>query len=527
MTRLAEKFLVCQVRHRYQTADIPPPCEPFDLMNANILPVIAIPTLLSAPCSATDSDSDGIPADWEELRGTSDSDASDALRDWDGDGLTNHLEYLTQGRPWGNYTFHRLPWTALPVDLNVEDITGTAFLAANRSGEFVVNFATTGGTRSFLWTPPGGLFTAPELVEVPALEGSFIPFNDIGEVAITVTGGVDVRSLRDWNAGAAFVSAGTPYLGGTPMAAGLSNDGRVLFLNHAPISGDDWGTTCEWRDSISGLCSDLLLYEQRVGSPYGVAADTGGEAWFTGSSLNSGGTAFTGTYAAALPADGELAALTLPSGTFGLEFAAAADEVAVGHVHDPGSALNKAVFLSGSTVEYVEDGAAGADPVLFGVSDDGIVLGWNFAVSAPDGPFLWKGSTSVLLRKARLELETISIYGMSASGGHYALDFGDTSEPPQPVALQPAAPATGDGASDEGGALTDSDKDGIPDAREAAAGTSSATADTDGDGLADLYELLAGRDPATAESPASPGAAAGLAVHTPQSHPLRRVIALP
>jgi hypothetical protein len=482
--------------------------------------------LASSHCIATDNDTDGIPADWEELRGTSDNDASDALLDWDGDGLTNFQEYLSQGRPWGNYSVHALPWTALPVDLELEDITGTEFLAANRSGEFVLNFLTAGGSRSFLWTPPGGLLTAPELLEVPYL-GSSLVFNDSGEAAIAATGGVDVRSLRDWSAGAVFVSAGTPYLGGTPVAAGLSNDGKVLFLNHAQISGDDWGTTCEWRDSVSGLSSDLLLYEQCVGSPYGVAADTGGEAWFMGSSLNSGGTAFTGSYAATLPADGELAALTLPSGTFGLEFAAAAAGVAAGHVFDPGSELNRAVFLAGGTMGYVEGDAAGTDPVLFGVSDDGTVLGWNFAVSAPDEPFLWKDSTSVLLRKARLEMETISIYGMSASGGLYALDFGDTSEPPQPVALQPAAPSTGDGAADEGGTLTDSDSDGIPDGRESAAGTGSTTADSDSDGLGDLWELIAGRDPSAPEVPPVSGTAAGLMVHTPSAHPLRRAAALP
>jgi hypothetical protein len=66
---------------------------------------------------ATDSDSDGIPADWEEFRGTSDSNAADALLDFDGDGLNTYQEYLTQGRPWGNYDMVRFPW-ALPADVD-------------------------------------------------------------------------------------------------------------------------------------------------------------------------------------------------------------------------------------------------------------------------------------------------------------------------------------------------------------------------------------------------------------------------
>src|SRR4051812_18298013 len=77
----------------------------------------------SAPVKATDADGDGIPADWELLRGSSDGDSVDAALDWDGDGLSLYLEYLTQGRPWGNYTLRRLPFASLPTDLPASAIS--------------------------------------------------------------------------------------------------------------------------------------------------------------------------------------------------------------------------------------------------------------------------------------------------------------------------------------------------------------------------------------------------------------------
>ena len=66
---------------------------------------VAIVSLTSAGLArdkAVDADGDGIPRNWEDSRGMSDSNPADALVDFDRDGLTNYEDYLTGGRPWGN-----------------------------------------------------------------------------------------------------------------------------------------------------------------------------------------------------------------------------------------------------------------------------------------------------------------------------------------------------------------------------------------------------------------------------------------
>lgn len=129
-----------------------------------------------------------------------------------------------------------------------------------------------------------------------------------------------------------------------------------------------------------------------------------------------------------------------------------------------------------------------------------------------------------MLNKARPEMEGgISVTGMAANGTLYGLDYGNYSLPPQPVALPSALPVIGDGAADEGGSLTDTDRDGIPDEKEAGAGTSAQAADSDGDGWADLWEMVSLRAANSAEpSGTTPGSHAGLEVFTPASHALRR-----
>jgi hypothetical protein len=180
------------------------------------------------------------------------------------------------------------------------------------------------------------------------------------------------------------------------------------------------------------------------------------------------------------------------------------------------------VLWTGSTWQTISGGAAGNGPVLFGVDDTGLVLGWNVSAS-PYAPFLWKG-TSVELSKARREVTGgIQPAGLTASGTIYALDYGDNTSAPQPVAFRPVANTTGDGAAEEtAGPLSDADGDSIPDAMEAEVGTSAALADTDGDGWADLFELVFQRNANAAEPfPSLPGGT-GLMVLTPHRHPLQR-----
>lgn len=487
-------------------------------MPALLLTLAAIST---GPALATDADSDGIPADWEELRGSSDSDPADAELDWDKDGLTTFQEYLTQGRPWGNYTFHPLVWTDLPNDLSTSSITWTEPLAGNRSGEFVFTFHGT-TSRTFLWNPQAST-AAARLIEVPFQEGPVIPFNDEAETVFWNTSNeAEVRSMRNWSAGGTILDSGTPPVGATQYLAGIANDGSGLFLT-TYTGGTGYITTAEWRDD-SGSCSDLLTFDREHMGVFGAAADPLGTGWLMGADLNSGSPSVSESFAGEVISGGATLGFTFPSGVAGGHFNAAANGAAVGQVYDAASSTWKGVLVTSSSgMTAIYGGVAGSAPTLFGITDDRVLLGYS------PGPayemFLWN-DIAVPLALARPEATDLGFIGpMTGSGALFAIDVSNTSNPPQPVAWLPATSTRGDGATDEG-ALTDSDGDGIPNVREAAAGTSSTLADTDGDGFSDLWELISGRDPATAESSPSAGST-GLTVHSPGRHPLSRPTALP
>jgi hypothetical protein len=482
---------------------------------------------ISPNARATDADSDGIPSDWEALRGSSDSDPADAARDWDGDGLSLYLEYLTQGRPWGNYTLRRLPFASLPMDLPASGITASEIAAVNRSGEVVVNFTNTSGIRTFLWTPPGGPLTATELVEVPFSGAAPLIFNDAGEVLISATGSADIRNLRDTEIPDVEV---TWPDGSTSVALALSNDQHVLvrttFAATTPfISPAD---RYQWYDASGATSGTAEHHYDPVNHLFsrGTAADASGGAWLWGLSLeNFSPFSIADEMSAWLPVDDTSVPLTVSGSLHGATFIHGAGDFAIGTVWNDSLDVYQSARVGPDGIEIIDGSLPGNQPLLFGITEDGLIAGWNNAVT-PAQSFLWK-DTAVSLEKARLEVAAgIGVTGLTATGVVHGLDFGVSSPlPPQPVVFQPAAPVPHDGATDEGGLLSDSDGDGIPDAREAA-GTNSGLADTDGDGVADLWELLAGTDPATAPSTPATGPT-GLSVHTPARHPLQRVIALP
>ncbi len=472
---------------------------------------------------ATDSDGDGIPADWENFRGTSDSDASDALMDFDGDGLNTFQEYLTQGRPWGNYSFRRLPFSSLPVTLPVSSVGWTEFIAVNRAGEFVISFHGTSGSRTFLWTPPGGTLSSPELIEVPYLGSPAALLNDSGEVFVPAAGGGrEIRSLRNWNAGSVpFYWTGVD----NPVPLALSNDQRVLLWTHTLGSSSEQINLYQWCDAGGGWSGQQTFtfnpgFENHS---FGVAADTISGAWLFGLSFDaSDPPGIMDAMTVQLPEEGNPGPLGPFSGYTGLSLEAAANGRAVGVAMNTSSGNEESGMVDVAGWQTISGGAAGFGPLLTAVADDGTVLGWNLTVE-PAEPFLWRES-AVILNKARPEMEGgIAVTGMAANGTLYGLDYGNYSLPPQPVALPSALPHIGDGAADEGGSLTDTDRDGIPDAKEAGTGTSAQAADSDGDGWADLWEMVSLRAANYAEpSGTTPGSHAGLEVYTPASHALRR-----
>ncbi|HEX2749957.1 MAG TPA: hypothetical protein VHM91_18255 [Verrucomicrobiales bacterium] len=490
--------------------------------------LVALAALAPVPLRATDADGDGIPADWEVLRGSSDSDPSDAAMDWDGDGLSLYLEYLTQGRPWGNYTLRRLPFASLPMDMPASGITASEVAAVNRAGEVVVNFTDTSGVRAFLWTPPGGPLSATELVEVPFSGAGPLFFNDAGEVLIPSTGSADIRNLRDTEIPDVTV---TWPDGSTSAALALSNGQQVLvrttYAASTPfVSPAD---RYQWYDAAGTSSGTAEFHYDPSSHIYasGAAADTSGGAWLWGYSRDSVSPfAAMDEMSARLPVDDAASPVSLASGIHGAAFDSAAGSFAAGTVWNDTLSLYQSVRLSSDGLTVIEGAVPGVEPALVGVAEDGMVAGWNDDVS-PAQSFLWKDG-AVKMENARLEVAAgISITGLSPAGVLYGLDYGVSAPlPPQPVVFQPAAPLLHDGAADEGAALTDSDGDGIPDVREAAAGTNSALADSDGDGIADLFELLAGTNPAAAPVTSAPGST-GLSVHTPARHPLQRVVLEP
>lgn len=485
---------------------------------------------------AVDGDNDGIPADWESFRGTSDANSSDALVDFDGDGLNTRAEYLTLGRPWGNYTFYSLPALDLPGDLIPSTISRIETHAANRVGEFVFTIhGTASGTdysRTFLWKP-AAVSPVPRLIEVSPTQSGRIPFNDYGETVYwNSSNQAEVRNLHNWSAGYAIVDSGSPPSGAIQELAGIANDCSVLFVTKY-TGGLGHITTGEWRNAL-GSCSPGLLFDREYSGGEGWAVDSLGSAWYLGSDLDSvtiGGIPFfffdaNDTFAEMIQSGGARVELTVPDGLAGVAFTAAADGFAVGNAfYDPGIPDMRGVYATPSGITTLSGGVAGSTPILYGVTDTGTVFG--YASWPANQPFLWN-QIAVPLAKARPGVSNFASLGiLSASGALFALDANSTSIPPQPVAWLPAASFRGDGSADEPAiSTTDTDQDGIVDARELASSLSSILADSDGDGLGDLWEAATGRDPATAESPSSLGATR-LSIHSPARHPLSRAVVLP
>jgi hypothetical protein len=342
------------------------------------------------------------------------------------------------------------------------------------------------------------------------------------------TGSADIRNLR--NTEEEDIEVTWPD-GSSSVALALSNGHHVLvrttFAATTPfVSPAD---RYQWYDA-GGATSGTAEIHYDVSNHYftgGAAPDATGGAWLWGLSVeNVSPFSIADQMSAWLPVDDSAETLTLPGGLHGAAFLGGAGNFAIGTVWNDGLDAYQCVRLGPDGPVVIDGDLPGNQPILFGITEDGLVAGWNYDPS-PAVSFFWK-DTAVSLEKARIEVAGgIGVTGLSPAGVLHGLDFSVSSPlPAQPVVFQPAAPLLHDGAADEGGALTDSDGDGIPDARESAAGTSSSLADTDGDGIADLWELLAGTDPAAAPAAPSPGAT-GLSVFTPAGHPLRRVVALP
>ena len=480
-----------------------------------------------------DRDGDGIPGEWEALRGTSDRDASDALVDFDGDGLTTYMEYLTQGRPWGNYEVHRFPWKALPASVPFQGVTGTEIIGANRSGEYLVNCYDAAGPHTFLWTPvPGAPLAALELTPLPATLAAGTLWNDLGQALLpeASAGSGEIRSLRKWQTPPVSVSWNAK-MGQTPVA--LSNDGQLLlhWQERGPIPSPSLGATRGLFDNFqwSGASgeSETLSFGRDPSVAdllCGSAADLDSGAWILGAFGHHPRSTAPESFAWRLPPAGMAETLPpLPRGLHGAAFHAAAAEKAVGTAHRDDGGPDAGVLFDALGWHTISGGAAGPSSVLFGVSDTGVILGLNSAVTS-GGYFLWQ-SIAVSLTKARPEIAAGFVpAGLTASGALYGLDFGKGTTAPQPVVFRPLASVPGDGAAEPSARpLTDSDRDGIPDANERAAGTSATLVDSDGDGSADLWDLISQSTAGPTEASATaPGPHTGLEVFSPGHHPLAR-----
>ncbi len=483
--------------------------------------------LLTEPVQATDADGDGIPASWEDFRGTRDSDPSDALVDFDGDGLNTYLEYLTQGRPWGNYVLHRFPWTALPPSIPASGLTGAEFLTANQSGEYLVNCYDAAGTHTFLWTPvPGAPLATAALTAIPvpltmdAYDGPPL-INDYGQLflpnsLVPATG--EIRSLRNWNLSPVTIG-GTPPPGAE--AAALANNGRILVGWNAAGSNNEVLQNWQFTDGTAG--SGILTVAHTSSSSFsgGLAFDPASGMWLLGAHNH-----FPGLEPAAwhLPPDGQPLSLIgqgpLPGSSVTGGFIAAAGGMAVG-MTDMFSLTTTTLVFDGSAWQSITGGVAETTNWPIGVSDEGLVLAET--TTPPSLQFLWRG-IAVETSKARLEISGsgISLTGLTGAGALYGIDFGNGASVPEPVVFRPVAHLAGDGAAEESiGSQPDGDIDGIPDINESAAGTNAALADSDGDGWADLFELVFRRSPVIAEiPPPHPEVGPALEVYTPAGHPL-------
>ncbi len=477
----------------------------------------------------TDLDGDGLPGSWEAMRGTSDLDAADARVDFDGDGLTNYMEYLTQGLPWGNYVLHRFPWKALPPSVPFHGVTGAEFIGANRSGEYLVNCYDAGGPHTFLWTPvPGTPLAISELTPLPVTLAAGTLLNDPGQALLpgATAGSGEIRSLRQWQTPPVSVSWNAKM---TPVA--LSNDGQVLlhWQERGPITFPSKRATRGLFDNFKWINasgdSEILSFGRdpsRAEFWFGSATDLTSGAWFLGAfDDHSPATAPESFAWRLLPAGTAEPLPPLPSGLRGAAFHAAAAEKAVGTAHRDKDDPDAGVLVDAHGWHLISGVVAGSSPVLFGVSDHGVVLGLNDA-DTPGAYFLWK-SIAVDLTKARPDTAMIPA-GLTASGALYGLDFGNGKTAPQPVVFRPLASVLGDGAAGPSArSLTDTDRDGIPDANEAKARTNRMLVDTDGDGSADLWDLVSQPTAGPAEASAtSPGPHTGLEVFSPGHHPLAR-----
>lgn len=478
------------------------------------------------PAHATDNDNDGIPLEWEEFRGLNDNNPADAAVDFDGDGLSCLMEYVTQGRPAGSYQLERFPMPAVPG----VDFWWAHVFAANRAGEFLVNFygSTPYGdnvTLSYLWTPLPGAPLAQNAV-VPLnfeLNGDAGFFNDEGEMLLPdlmTSGTGQIVRLRDYQNG------GTPYSWNWNYGEsifGLCNNGGVLceqLRNVAPFRYYD----LQW-DGQPGNNILTFGYQASQYLHLGRHTDPVSGAWILGYSQTSYN-ASPQAIAWRLPADGSspLALPPLPAGAYSFGFQAASSSAAVAYVYaQSGASCSMICDASGWRVVTPPDPTAST--YAYGVSDAGTAFAWSWGVAFEE--FLWKEQPMKLMKVIPALAGGIYTEGVSDSGVLFGADYG--TYPQQPILFLPSENSLGDGAADPLTTLPDADQDGIPDDEENTYGSNALLADTDGDGRADQWELATGSNPLNGyPAPPPPGnLATGLALHTPARHPLAAGNALP